>query len=164
MRICIWLQKSHLPGSSDSKKNPQRISPFYAQSILVEASRQEYLFSAVLIEFFPNSKFTRFDEILNPLIAGNYIRGNFSLDLYIILIGLQAATGLFLFFCATLLFFRFRPLLSKLLNCVYFLLLISLTILTPLLFYFDQFSSIIPALVQFLLLLICIKYNRMIQE
>jgi len=37
-----------------------------------------------------------------------------------------------------------------------------LTILTPLLFYFDQFFSIIPALVQFSLLLMTIKYIRLI--
>ncbi len=148
------------------EKSARWISPFYAQSILVGGLLAWSIWvladSYRILSKFQNSPVLI--EILKPLIAGNYIRGNFSLDLYIILIGLQAATGLFLFFCATLLFFRFRPLLSKLLNCVYFLLLISLTILTPLLFYFDQFSSIIPALVQFLLLLICIKYNRMIQE
>ena len=101
--------------------------------------------------------------MLKPLVAGHYIRGGVSLDLYIILIGLQAATGIFLFVCAAVLFFRFRKLIPKLLNCIYFLLLLSLTVLTPLLFYFDQFSSIIPAFVQFLLLLTTIKYSRMME-
>ncbi|NLF50521.1 MAG: hypothetical protein GX577_05245 [Leptolinea sp.] len=97
-------------------------------------------------------------ELLQPLVAGNYIRGTMSLDLYLILIGLQAGTGLLLFFTSSILFFRIEKLQSRLLNCIYFVLLLSLTVLTPLLFYFDQFSSIVPTTVQFILLILAIRY------
>ncbi len=105
-------------------------------------------------------------ELMQPLVEGNYIRGTMSLDLYILLIGLQAGTGLLLFMTSAVLFFRIQRWQSRLLNCIYFVLLLSLTILTPLLFYFDQFSSIVPATVQFILLMLAIKYpltdNRMV--
>ncbi len=97
-------------------------------------------------------------ELLQPLIAGNYIRGTTSLDLYFILIGLQAGTGLLLFVSSAILFFRIQKWQTRLINCIYFVLLISLTVLTPLLFYFSQFSSIIPTIVQFVLLILALRY------
>jgi hypothetical protein len=103
-------------------------------------------------------------EVLKPLVAGKFIRGTVSMDLYLILIGLQAATGLFLLACSSILALNRKKWIPKLLSSIYFMLLISLTILTPLLFYFDQFFSIIPALVQFSLLLMTIKYSRLIDH
>lgn len=102
-------------------------------------------------------------QLIQPLVLGKYIRGEISLDLYSLLIGLQAGTGLILFVCAILLLFRLQPLWLRVINCVYFILLVSLIILTPLLFYFDQFSSIIPTLVEFLLLLLAIRCSRILQ-
>jgi hypothetical protein len=148
-----------------NKKMAKWITPFYAQSILVGGLIAWSIWVLaesyrILLNF---RNLPGLIEMLQPLVAGHYIRGGVSLDLYIILIGLQAATGIFLFICAAVLFFRFRNLIPRLLNCIYFLLLLSLTVLTPLLFYFDQFSSIIPALIQFLLLLTTIKYSRMME-
>jgi hypothetical protein len=143
-----------------------RINQFYLHSILVGGLIAWSIWvladSYLILSKFQNSPLLI--DMIRPLITGHYIRGGISLDLYLILIGLQAGTGVILFFCAAILFFRFQPLISKLLNCIYFVLLISLTILTPLLFYFDQFSSIIPAFIQFTLLIVSIRYSRLIQE
>lgn len=142
------------------------ITPFYLQAFLVGGLIAWSIWvmadSFRILLRIQNS--TLLVELIKPLVAANFIRGTISLDLYAILIGLQAATGLALFLCAVVLFFRRKPLLTRLLNCVYFVLLISLTILTPLLFYFDQFSSIIPAFIQFMLLLITIKYSGILQQ
>jgi hypothetical protein len=142
------------------------ISPVHAQSILVGGLGAWSLW--VLFEFlrvFSNiSNSIHLIEVLKPLVAGNFIRGTVSMDLYLILIGLQAATGLFLLVCGSALALNRRKWTPRLLNSIYFLLLVSLTILTPLLFYFDQFSSIIPTLVQFSLLLMTIKYISLIEH
>lgn len=140
------------------------ITPFYIQAFVVGGLIAWSIWvTAESVRILLQSRnLSQLIELIRPLVAANFIRGNVSLELYILLIGLQAATGLTLFLCASVLFFRIKPLLPKLLNCIYFILLLSLTILTPLLFYFDQFSSIIPAFIQFLLLLGTIKYNSLI--
>lgn len=142
------------------------ISPVHAQSILVGGLGAWSMW--VLVEFmqvFSNIRDSiHLIEVLKPLVAGNFIRGTVSMDLYLILIGLQAATGLFLLACAVGLALKRRGWIPRLLNGIYFMLLVSLTILTPLLFYFDQFSSIIPALVQFSLLLVTIKNIKLIEQ
>jgi hypothetical protein len=151
---------------SVKKKLNRWISPIHAQSMLVGGLIAWSLW--VLFEFlrvFSNIRDSlHLVEVLKPLIAGNVIRGSVSMDLYLILIGLQAGTGLLLIACAVGLAFKPRAWIPRLLNIIYFLLLISLTILTPLLFYFDQFSSIFPALVQFSLLLVTIKYISLIEH
>jgi hypothetical protein len=142
------------------------ISPIHAQSILVGGLVAWSVW--VLFDFlrvFSNiGDSLHLIEVLKPLVAGKFIRGTVSMDLYLILVGLQAATGLFLITCASVLALNRKKWIPKLLNGIYFMLLVSLTILTPLLFYFDQFFSIIPALVQFSLLLITIKYIRLIDR
>jgi hypothetical protein len=142
------------------------ISPIHAQSILVGGLGAWSIW--VLFDFlrvFSNIRDSlHLIEVLKPLVAGKYIRGTVSMDLYLILIGLQAATGLILLACASGLALNRKKWIPKLLSSIYFMLLVSLTILTPLLFYFDQFTSIIPALVQFSLLLMTIKYTRLIDH
>ncbi|GAP20173.1 hypothetical protein [Leptolinea tardivitalis] len=142
-----------------------RLSPFYIHSFLVGGLIAWSIWvmadSLRILVKFQNSPVLL--EILKPLVAGHYIRGHVSLDLYIILIGLQAGTGFLLLLCACLLFFRIKHMLPRLLSCIYFILLLSLTVLTPLLFYFDQFSSIIPTMIQFFLLLLTIQYSHFLQ-
>jgi hypothetical protein len=96
---------------------------------------------------------------LTPLVTGRMIRGNLSLDLYLILLGLQAATGLLILLCTLTFIVKCRVII---LNIIYFILLISLTVLTPLLFYFDQFSTIVAASMQFFLLVYIMAYRRLI--
>jgi hypothetical protein len=98
-------------------------------------------------------------QSLTPLIAGRMIRGNLSLEIYLILLGLQAATGLIIFIGTMGFILKSRMVF---LNIVYIILLISLTILTPLLFYFDQFSSIVAATLQFFLLLFLMSYRKLL--
>lgn len=135
---------------------------FHAQSILVGGlvAWSAWVLANCLSVFSNMSDTLHLIEILKPLVAGKFIRGTVSMDLYLILIGMQAATGLFLLACAALLVLK-KKRTTGVLNSVYFMLLVSLTILTPLMFYFDQFSSIIPALIQFFLLLLTIKYIRL---
>jgi hypothetical protein len=96
---------------------------------------------------------------LTPLVTGRMIRGNLSLELYLILLGLQAATGLLILLCTLTFIVKRRVII---LNIIYFILLISLTVLTPLLFYFDQFSTIVAASMQFFLLVYLMAYRRLI--
>lgn len=142
------------------------ISPVHTQSILVGglAAWSAWVLYEFLRVFSNISNSLHLIEVLKPLVAGKYIRGTVSMDLYLILIGLQAATGLWLLICASGLALNRKPWIPRVLNCIYFLLLVSLTILTPLMFYFNQFSSIIPALVQFILLLISMKYMSLINR
>jgi hypothetical protein len=142
------------------------ISPVHAQSILVGglAAWSFWVLFDFLRVFSNISDSMHLIEMLRPLVAGKFIRGSVSMDLYLVLIGLQAATGLFLAVCAVWLAFNRKKWIPRLLNSIYFMLLVSLTILTPLLFYFDQFSSIIPALVQFSLLLMTIKYISLLDR
>jgi hypothetical protein len=95
-------------------------------------------------------------QSIMPFISGRMIRGSLSMDLYLVLLGLQAATGLIVLICTLLLIVNFRPVF---LNSIYIVLLISLTILTPLLFYYDQFSTILAAALQFFLLLSLLTYR-----
>lgn len=140
------------------------ISPVHTQSILVGglAAWSAWVLYEFLRVFSNISDSLHLIEVLKPLVAGKIIRGTVSMDLYLILIGLQAGTGLWLLICASGLALNRKPWIPRVVNCIYFLLLVSLTILTPLMFYFNQFSSIIPALVQFILLLISMKYMNLI--
>jgi hypothetical protein len=164
----LYLAKERPPALYHRAKTAvsRWISPIHAQSILVGGLVAWSVW--VLFDFlrvFSNiGDSLHLIEVLKPLVAGKFIRGTVSMDLYLILIGLQAATGLFLLSCASILALNRKKWIPKLLNAIYFMLLISLTILTPLLFYFDQFFSIIPALVQFCLLLMTIKYTSLIDR
>ena len=142
------------------------ISPVHTQSILVGglAAWSAWVLYEFLRVFSNISDSLHLIEVLKPLVAGKFIRGTVSMDLYLILIGLQAGTGLWLLICAAGLAINRKPWISRLLSVIYFLLLVSLTILTPLMFYFNQFSSIIPALVQFILLLISMKYMNLLNR
>jgi hypothetical protein len=100
-------------------------------------------------------------QSLTPFITGRMIRGNLSLEMYMILLGLQAATGLIILFCTIIILIKCRV---AVINIICFIFLISLTILTPLLFYFDQFSTIIAASLQFFLLLSLLAYRTMLKN
>lgn len=143
----------------------KRLTHFYTQAFLVGGLIAWSIWAmAESLRILASLKnLSMLGQLIQPLVLGKYIRGEISLDLYAILIGLQAATGLFLFLCAVLLSLRIQTLWPKVVNCVYFILLISLIILTPLLFYFDQFSSIIPTLIQFSLLLLTIRCNQILR-
>lgn len=98
-------------------------------------------------------------QSLTPFITGRIIRGNLSLDIYVFLLGLQAATGMLILICTLAIIVKSRV---AILNIIYFILLISLTVITPLLFYFDQFSTIITASLQFFLLVFLMAYRRLL--
>jgi len=100
-------------------------------------------------------------EAIFNLIDLRIIRGKFSMNLYFILLSLQAAIGAFIFIFSIIFPFKFS---QSVLNLIYFLLLISLTILTPLMFYFDQFSSIINASLQFVLILFVLRSKNLLTE
>jgi hypothetical protein len=72
-------------------------------------------------------------------------------------VGLEGIVGLLLF-VAAILFIVKRDRWGQ--AIAYFSLLLSLTVTNLLVFYFEQFSTIIPAVIQFLLLLGVLRYRR----
>ncbi|NPV77049.1 MAG: hypothetical protein HPY59_11825 [Anaerolineae bacterium] len=100
--------------------------------------------------------------ILDRLVSQRLVRGSISLSLFNARLGLESSIGLILMIAAVLLALGFD---RRALFISYFGLLVALTVVNPLLFYFEQFSMIITAAIQFVLLLAVVRYRkRFLQE
>lgn len=97
------------------------------------------------------------EAVIARLISENYVRGALGLNLFKVRVGLEGSVGLLLLLAAVLWIVR-RERQAVMLS--YAGLLVSLTVVNPLLFYFEQFSTIINAGVQLLLLLGILYYRR----
>jgi hypothetical protein len=73
-------------------------------------------------------------------------------------VGLEGIVGFMLLLAALLLLIRKD---RWGVSIAYFSLLLSLTVTNLLVFYFEQFSTIIPAIIQFVLLLFVMLYRRL---
>ncbi len=98
-----------------------------------------------------------FEAVMMRLISENYVRGTLGLNLFRVRIGLEGSVGLLLLFAAFLLATG-RDRRAVMLS--YAGLLITLTIVNPLLFYFEQFSTIFNAGIQTVLLLGTLYYRH----
>lgn len=96
-------------------------------------------------------------QVLVDQITHGRVTGTTSLDWLTATIALKAALGLALLVGIGLLLANKDEYGTRLL---YFVLLLFLTVANLLEFYFDQFSTIVPATVQFVLLLLLIHYRR----
>jgi hypothetical protein len=94
---------------------------------------------------------------LEALLRSGLLSSSGNLDWFSAWLALEGSIGLLLILSAVLLAFGAE---RRGANLGYLSLLLSLTVVDLLLFYFDQFSSIISALVQFLLLLGVLYYRR----
>lgn len=94
---------------------------------------------------------------LEALIQSGLLTSSGSLDWFSAWLALEGSIGLLLILSAALLAFGVE---RRGANLGYLSLLLSLTVVDLLLFYFDQFSSIIAASIQFLLLLGVLYYRR----
>jgi hypothetical protein len=99
-----------------------------------------------------------FTNLIFELTSHHLIRGMGSLNLFTTHLSLEGSTGLLILVGAVLLATgksRKGIFLGSL------GLLISLTIIDPLLFYFEQFATILTALVQFILLMLLSRYRKL---
>jgi len=90
------------------------------------------------------------ETFILQLIESKPVAGFPALNGFLVQTGVQAAAGLLCLLAAVLLVFSRT---SAALNLAYYGLLLNLTIGNVLIFYFEQFSTILPAALQFLLLL-----------
>lgn len=97
-------------------------------------------------------------SILSPLVAQGLVRGSFSLSLYSVRLGLEGSFSLILIITAVMLALGKD---RKAMYIGYFTLLTSLTVVNPLLFYFEQLSMIITAMLQFVLMLLLVRYRKL---
>ncbi len=111
------------------------------------------LFEVVISRFMPGP----LSETLSELSQSGVITGATSINIFYIRVFLEGATGLMLFVSAVFLATR-RDRLGTFYS--YLSLLISLTTVDLLIFYFNQFSTIFIALMQFGLLLVVIHYRQ----
>jgi hypothetical protein len=97
------------------------------------------------------------EVILNGLFQNRLVRSPTGLTFFGTRIGLEGSVGLILFIAGIMLAFgkERRAILTA-----YVGLLISLTIVNILVFYFDQFTTIINAIIQFALLLGVARYRK----
>jgi hypothetical protein len=101
------------------------------------------------------------ENILQNLINQNLVKNESGLTWYQAQIGLEGVLGILGIISGFLMLIQKDQIGTKIGIAT---LLVMLSFANLLLFYFDQFSSIIPASVQLFLLLVSIRYNRMIQE
>ncbi len=102
------------------------------------------------------SQSAEIEKILTELVANRLLRGVVSWNLFETRVGLQGVIGLLSILGAILLWIKE----SKGIYIGYMTMLVSLTVVNPLLFYFEQFSAIINALIQFALLLGVLRYRK----
>ncbi len=95
--------------------------------------------------------------VVMELIQGGYVRGPGGLAWFEIRLAVQLAVGLILIISGVLFAIR-RD--RRATGLSYIGLLFSITMVNLLMFYFDQFSTIIIAIVEFVLLLAIIYYRR----
>jgi hypothetical protein len=101
--------------------------------------------------------FEHFEMIVGDLLGDSLVSSNSSLLWFLTHLALQAASGMLLTIAAILFIAgkEYRAIQFSIIS-----LLLSLTTVNLLVFYFDQFSTIIPAAVQFLLLLGVLHYRK----
>lgn len=97
------------------------------------------------------------EAVIARLVSENYVRGALGLNLFKVRVGLEGSVGLLLLLAA-IFWIIGRDRRAVMLS--YAGLLVSLTVVNPLLFYFEQFSTILNASVQLLLLLGILYYRR----
>lgn len=91
------------------------------------------------------------------LINAQILKGDFTLYLYLIQVALQVSVALIIMVAAILLFINQE---KRAVMIGYFGFLFSLTVVNLLYFYFDQFSTIPDAFLQFVLLLLLLRYRQ----
>lgn len=96
------------------------------------------------------------DLIINDMIASQLIQSMFSLNWFEARLGFEVAIGIVWIVSAILITFRRDQRGTAL---AYVSLVISLTIINLLVFYYDQFSTILNASVQVLVLLVVLSYR-----
>jgi hypothetical protein len=99
----------------------------------------------------------RFEIVIEDLLGISLVSSPSSLIWFLTHLALQAATGALLLTAAGLLLIGEE---SRGIQFGAISLLLSLTMVNLLVFYFEQFSTIIPATIQFLLLLGVIHYRK----
>ena len=98
-----------------------------------------------------------FEDFLLSLVTNDLIRGNPGLTWFQVRIGLEGGIGLIVFTAGLMLLFGMdRTGIPIAMSAM----LISLTIINLLIFYFDQFSTIFSALVQLIALLLMMRYRN----
>jgi hypothetical protein len=100
---------------------------------------------------------TRMQIVLFQLVNNQLVRNASGLNVFEARIGLQGSMGLILLIAAVLFVFTKDRQATEL---AYVGLLFSLTIVSLLLFYYDQFATIIYAVIQLVLLLAVVHYRR----
>ncbi|MCC6147181.1 MAG: hypothetical protein IT308_06390 [Anaerolineaceae bacterium] len=98
-----------------------------------------------------------FSILLEDLVARQLVRGSLTLNLFNLRLGLESFMSFTLLIAAVLFALKHD---HRALFIAYFSLLGALTIVDPLLFYFEQFSAIITALIQFVLLLAIVRFRK----
>jgi hypothetical protein len=98
----------------------------------------------------------RVSERLSELVLGGRIGSDRQLGLFLVELALEAAVASLLVLGAGLLILR-RDRLGV--GSAYAGLLLSLTVVNLLVFYFEQFSTIVTAMVQFVLLVGVLRYR-----
>jgi len=102
------------------------------------------------------SQSAEIEKMLTELVANRLVRDVISWSLFETRVGLQGAIGLLSLVGAILLWTKER----RGIYIGYMSMLVSLTVVNPLLFYFEQFSAIINALIQFVLLIGILRYRK----
>jgi hypothetical protein len=99
----------------------------------------------------------RLGSILTDWILENHVSSLTALYWYSARLALEAAVGLVLILSGVLLILQ-KPKLGLSLGVIG--LMLSIVAVNPLVFYFDQFSTILPAAIHFLWLLLLLHYQR----
>jgi hypothetical protein len=96
-------------------------------------------------------------NIVTALVSNQILRGDFSLVSFQLRLAMEVSTGFLLITGATLLAIGK---IRRGINLSYIVLLVSLAVVDLLVFYFDQFTTIINAVVQLILLLGILYFRR----
>lgn len=99
----------------------------------------------------------QYEPIIGQLSAVTKLAGPGGLNWYLARLAMDAATGLLLLVAAVLLVFSRE---SRAFKFGYLGLILSLTVVDLMVFYLDQFSAILPAAVQFFLLVAMLHYHQ----
>jgi len=100
-------------------------------------------------------------HLLNELVSQRLVRSASGLSWFEVRIGLEGSVGLLLLVAAFLLLAGKE---RQAISLAYLGLLLSLVVINLLIFYFDQFSTIVQACVQFTLLLGLLRYRQLYQK
>lgn len=98
-----------------------------------------------------------FHSLLMDLVNNRLVRNASGLNWFEARIGMEGTIGILLFISSLLLFLGKD---KRAISLAYVSLLFSLTIVNLLVFYFDQFSSIVITLVEFLILILILRYRK----